>query len=444
MKRNFSRNLLKTLAIAMMYQVSVAQESSQRNLSLQEAFEIAETQNRDLKILSQLSEAAEWAIQQEKDKLLPSLEASLMVSYNGNGWVSDRDFSNGFSIPIPSFGNNFALEAKQLIYAGGAVKQTIHLAENQKKLSELDRKKAQQNIRFGITGLYLEMQKLNNQQLIIEKNIEQTQKMIAQISTKNEMGVALKNNVTRYELQKQSLDVALLKLTNALRILNNELVKLLQLPAGTQLQLQKLSDEEILVLNQANPELYWNEVANENAPELQKASIEIDNIQAQKKLVKSETLPQVFAFASNYLNGPVMIEIPVLDNNFNYWYVGAGIKYDISSLYKNKAKREQVSKYENIALEEELKAKEQLALDIQSASIRFNETLKVYQTQLKNVELANQNYSVVRNRYLNQLSLITEMMDAETMKVDAEMQVENAKINILFQYYQLKKIAGIL
>lgn len=444
MKRNFSCNLLKTLAFALAIQTSYAQENAQRNLTLQEAFEIAETQNRDLKILSQLGEAAEWTIKEEKNKLLPSLEASLMVLYNGNGWVSDRDFSNGFSIDIPSFGNNFALEAKQIIYAGGAIKQSIKLAENNKKMTALDRKKAQQNIRFGISGLYLEMQKLNNQKQIIQKNIAQAQKMISQISSKNELGVALKTNVTRYELQKQSLDVTLLKLNNTLTILNNELVKLLQLPAGTQLQLQNLSDEEVLILSQVDDSAYWNEVAVQNAPELQKTALEIQNIEAKKKLVKSETLPQVFGFASYYLNGPVMIEIPVLDNNFNYWYVGAGIKYDIASLYKNKAKREQVSKYENIALEEEQKAKEQLTLDIESAKIRFDETLKVYETQLKNVELANQNYNVVSNRYLNQLSLITEMMDAETMKIDAEMQVENAKINILFQYYQLKKIAGIL
>lgn len=444
MKRNFSCNLLLTIALSGFVFVGNAQEVSVNKISLQEAFEMAETKNRDLKILTQLSEASEWAVKDEKNKLLPSLEVSAMISYNGNGWVSDRDFSNGFSIPIPDLGTNFALEAKQIIYAGGAINNAIKLAENNQKISHLERKKVQQEIRFGITGLYLEIQKLLNQKQILEKNIAQTQKMILQISTKNEQGVALKNNVTRYELQKQTLEVNYLKLTNTLQILNNELVKLIQLPAGTQLDLQEISEAEQFLSVENISEENWNAIAQANAPELQKALLEVENSKTKQNLVKAENRPQVFGFASNHLNGPVMIEIPVLDNNFNYWYVGIGVKYDIASLYKNKAKREQVNSYALIAQEQELNVKDKLALEIESANIRFSETLNVYKTQLTKLELARENYDVVQNRYLNQLSLITEMMDAENTKLDAEIQVENAKINILFHYYQLKKIAGIL
>ena len=32
--------------------------------------------------------------------------------------------------------------------------------------------------------------------------------------------------------------------------------------------------------------------------------------------------------AADHLDGPVSIEVPVLDNNFNYWYIGIGIRYN--------------------------------------------------------------------------------------------------------------------
>ena len=81
---------------------------------------------------------------------------------------------------------------------------------------------------------------------------------------------------------------------------------------------------------------------------------------------------------------------------------------------------------------------------IDAKYIRYNETIDVYNTQLKSVELANQNYLVIKNRYVNDLVLITEMLDAENSLLDAELNAENAKINILYHYYLLKKISGTI
>jgi outer membrane protein TolC len=96
------------------------------------------------------------------------------------------------------------------------------------------------------------------------------------------------------------------------------------------------------------------------------------------------------------------------------------------------------------ALEINNQLKEQLAKEITAAKIKYTETIDVYNTRLKNVELATQNYNVIKSRYLNDLALITEMLDAENIKIDAELQAINAQVNIVFQNYQLKKLAGLL
>ena len=63
-------------------------------------------------------------------------------------------------------------------------------------------------------------------------------------------------------------------------------------------------------------------------------------------------------------------------------------------------------------------------------------------TQQKSVELAQQNYQVVSNRYKNQLALITDMIDASNMKLNAELQEVNARINIAYTYYNVRYAAG--
>ena len=65
-------------------------------------------------------------------------------------------------------------------------------------------------------------------------------------------------------------------------------------------------------------------------------------------------------------------------------------------------------------------------------------------TQEKQVELADQNYSVVKNRYDNDLALLTDMLDASNMKLSADMALVNARINMLYNYFKLKYITNTL
>ena len=60
------------------------------------------------------------------------------------------------------------------------------------------------------------------------------------------------------------------------------------------------------------------------------------------------------------------------------------------------------------------------------------------------MELADQNYAVVRNRYANDLALLTDMLDASNMKLSAAMALVNARINVLYNYFKLKYITNTL
>ena len=60
------------------------------------------------------------------------------------------------------------------------------------------------------------------------------------------------------------------------------------------------------------------------------------------------------------------------------------------------------------------------------------------------MELANENYRVVSNRYANGLALLTDLIDAGNVKLDAELKAVNARIQILFLYYKMKYVAHTL
>ncbi|MBQ9072994.1 MAG: TolC family protein, partial [Muribaculaceae bacterium] len=148
--------------------------------------------------------------------------------------------------------------------------------------------------------------------------------------------------------------------------------------------------------------------------------------------------------AGNTLDGPITYEVPPINKNINYWWIGLNISYNFSSLYKTNKKRLR-NKLELSRLSDKQEATEaDVDRNIEQAYTLYTQAHEMLATQLKNVELATENYRIVNKRFTNQLALLTDMLDASTAKLDAETRLVNAKINTLYYYYQLKFISGIL
>ena len=164
----------------------------------------------------------------------------------------------------------------------------------------------------------------------------------------------------------------------------------------------------------------------------------------QVKLSRSEMLPKVALVAQNNFNGPITFELPPIDKNLNIWYVGVGVQYSLSSLFKSNKKVAQAKARERQAREQRAAAAEQVNNSVQEAYTNYLQSYNELETQQKNVELARQNYDVVNSRYLNQLALVTDMIDASNIKLDAELSEVDARINIAYAYYKMKYVAGEL
>ena len=60
------------------------------------------------------------------------------------------------------------------------------------------------------------------------------------------------------------------------------------------------------------------------------------------------------------------------------------------------------------------------------------------------VRQAEENYRIVHNRYLNQLSILTDLLDADNVRLDAELQLTDAKVQAVYTYFELRRICGLL
>lgn len=253
--------------------------------------------------------------------------------------------------------------------------------------------------------------------------------------------MALKNDVTRYELQLQTLNLNLTKVRNNRSIINHQLCNTLGLVPGTIID---PTDDAAKQLFAKDGEDHWQTSASANSPQLKMAAISEQIAHQQFKLSQSEMLPKVAFVAQNNFNGPITFELPPVDKNLNTWFIGVGVQYSLSSLFKSNKRVAQAKYRERQAREQRAAAAEQVNNNVQEAYTYYLQSYNELETQQKNVELARQNYDVINNRYLNQLALVTDMVDASNTKLDAELSEVDARINIAYAYYKMKYVAGEL
>jgi outer membrane protein TolC len=414
-------------------------ESQSRMLSIEEMFRLADENNRNIRAVSTAAEVAKERVKTAKNACLPSIDASLSLSYNGNGTIADRDFSHSFVAPIPHFGNNFSLEVSQIVFAGGAIRNGVKIAELQQQITVLNAEQKRQEVRLLIAGNYLELRKLKNQLQVFKSNIAQTQQVLENMRVRVDEGAALQNDITRYELQLQNLNYAKIQLQNAMSLLNNQLTTAAGLPSSVVI----LPDTTAGTTFAVAPVQYRASLAP-TALAVQMAEKSEKIATHSEKISRAERLPQIALFAGDYFNSPVLIEIPALNKNFNYWAVGVGIKYNFSNLYKSASKIRANQLTVRQANEEKAALEEQISLALDEAFVHYNEAFVLLETREKSVELATQNYNVISWRYDNDLALITDLLDAASQKLDAELQAINARINIIYNYYKIKYISGKL
>lgn len=420
--------------------IQVFHAQNSRPLDIQGLFTLIDINNSSVRVSKTSIEAARHDVEAAKSQRLPDINAQLSASFIGNALLTDRDFSEVHGLHSPHLGNQFIVDASQTIYSGGALTAGI-------KMSELGLEKAGiasdltiQQQRFLALSQYLDLEKIANRDQVVKSNIELTKKIISDIEARHRQGVALKNDITRYELQMQTLQLELTKLRNQRAIVNHQLCVSLGIAISDSIvPTEHVADKTFA----RDAHAQWQSAAM-SSPTLRMASVDEQMAGQKEKLAKSELLPKVAVVAQNNFNGPITFELPPVNKNLNIWYVGVGVSYPVSSLFKSNKKLRAAKVAVREAQERKTVAQELVGNQMQAAWTNYQQSYVELQTQQKSVELARQNFEVVNDRYINQLALVTDMIDASNVRLDAELAEVDARINIAYAYYKMKYIAGEL
>ncbi len=419
-------------------------------------YRLADEECQQIILSEQQLQAAKEATQQAKNNLLPNVHVAISGSYIGDAWLMSRGFStsgtteviyagigprnlnNGLQ-PSPHWGNQFSVEAAQVICAGGALVAGIKIAELGEQIAVLNVAKSKQDVRFLLTGYFLDLVKLQNQLAVIDTHIALAEQVLEQMRTKESVGLVLRNDITRYELLLKQLQLTKVQIHDAQSIVRHQLQTTLH-----------RSDDMILVpdtsslvaeyhaLHEIAAEQIWQNRAVDSHIGLQQAEKTEELSEQQVRVARAASIPSITIVAKDELSGPYTSDLIPVNANVNAWFVGIGLQYDLGSLWHNhrairQAKVEREASHTRTAL-----VREEINNAVHAGYVRFLTAFTEVETQEKQVQLADENYALVEKRYSNELALLTDLLDASAMKLQANMALVNARVNLLYNYYQLK------
>lgn len=410
----------------------------QQRLTLDHLLQLADDQSVSIKSHAVAVETARHNEASAKAARLPDVGVTASVGYLGDGLLGNRDFSSWQHINNPHFMNNFALKAQQVIYSGGAIESQIAIAGLNTQIARLDYTRNRQDIRFLVASHYLDLCRIQNRQEVVEKNIMLAETVLDNTKARHRQGTALKTDITRYELQLESLRLQLTKLKASQSIISHQLANMLHLDRNTIIATDFDSLKSHYIPEEGKD---WQMAAAENNANLQMARLAVKINEKKVKLEKSAMLPKVSIVAEEHFDGPITNEVPVIDKNISYWFAGIGLSYNLSALYKSNKKIRQSKASLSQSKEQLAEATEHTTDAVQSTFTDYETALSELATQKKSVELANVRYKVTENRYSNGLALLTDMLDASNSKLEAELSLVDADINIIYNYFKLKYIS---
>lgn len=427
-----------SLVIALFPALFFSQEIKQ--LTADEVAELAVQNHQQLKVSAQNIDIARQNTEVVKLQKLPNITASTSQFYLGDAVAIDKDFSNSTNIPMPHYGSSYAVQATQLIFKGGLVNKSIEMAGLREQLSKLDLEKNKQDVKLLVISNYLDIYKILNQEAVFQNNKKLAQERLKNIQKFYQQGMVTRNEVIRGELAIKNLDQGILTLKNNKKILNYNLSIALGLPTDTEIvPVESLQNKESGI----GIEYYVN-LAHDSNPLLKSAKTNIDVADKNIEIIKTDRMPAISGFGGYSLQRPITTRNPVLDMYSGGWQTGISLSYNIDNLFKTK---------EKVKLGElqKTQANDAMTLTQQNIDMAVNAAYTKYQESIQQAEilndakkLAEENYKITEAKYLNQLAVQAEMIDAQNQKLQSELDYANGEINVLYQYYNLLKSTGTL
>ncbi|WP_227944311.1 TolC family protein [Chryseobacterium sp. X308] len=414
-----------------------------QHLGLQQAVEIGLKNNKNIQI-SHLKQ--EMSVTKEKDlkmEKLPDIEFHTSYNQVTNLFQHQNGvFNKATKYDVINGMYDFTLSASIPVYMGGKIKNTERKAAIDTEISALKTHLDERQLKMSIITAFLQIHHLKEQQSLINDKMKEDSVNIKQVKALKANGVVTVNEVLRTSLQLSNHKMSWTELDNDIQIAEHKLKTILSLPENQEMH---VNTEDLISDNAAIP--YIDELTETALNKNESVEITHKNLslkELDQKITKANYLPKITAGGEYFLKYPNMMFFPPEPYAYRLGMVGVNLTYPIENLYKNKYRMQEARENIYLAKLQIEENEENVRHNVYEAYKKFEETDQKVKIAEEAIKQAKENYRIVRTKYANKLSLITELIDADNAYLEAESNLISVKINRQLKYYQLQYTIGNL
>lgn len=374
-----------------------------------------------------------------RSMLYPELEVGLNAGILGQPVIFQDGLGNPTYPDCPDWSQNYAVNFTQPLYTGGKIRNSIRKSEINRDIAELTTASDIAELKLSLLNRYLTLLNLYRKFDVLSRTIEESERRLVDIRRMKREGLITNNDVLRSEMQLTDNRLLRTETENNIALVSQQIALLI----GRDEKLLIVPDT-VLPEFEALDGVYDDYVAIASGlePGLQIARFRTMAAGHDLKMEKSELLPHLSLYAANTLARPVSRTLA--DMYSNNWNVGLSLSYSISSLYHSKNRIRAAKMNILLSRNAEEQKMQSIRMEIKNAFLRHREALEKVKALELSVRQAHENYRIMHNRYMNQLAILTDLLDADNIRLNAELQLTNAITSAVYAYYQLRKACGRL
>ncbi|HEY0110656.1 MAG TPA: TolC family protein [Fibrella sp.] len=413
-------------------------------MPLSQAIQLALQNNKGIKLADTRTLAAEARSQETKDRSLPQASASLAYSrYDLTGPFSMGQGSDGkplFGLPAGAFNATIGgVTIAKEIFTGFAEKSAEKSAELLARASRLDAQRNRSELVYTVTDAYYNIVKLIRSTTVIDQSIRQFEERERDANNLLKEGIVTANEVLKIQLQRNNLQLSRLQVDKARQTALYNFNLLIGLPDN-----QQITVDTTLVnpVTTAEPLSNFLAQAVQARPEVQANALRLQSAEALLQNTKSSMYPHFGVSAGyNYINPTVRL-IPEANSFISAWNVGAGLTYNIGSLYNLKGRMSSAKTAIDQASLQSQQQTDQIRSEVVTAYNNYQLALEQQNVIRTAVVQARENYRLTESRFRNGLVGSTDLLEANNFLLQAQLNVINAMVDAQLAYQRLLRATG--
>lgn len=421
---------------------SIAATAQEHPLTLRDAIQRSWAVNKTLQVEKTGIEIAENKLQTIKDARLPEASVSGQYMYlpfaptvnlkfqqQAAGSSGETGSATG-GFPTPHSLYLGQLNVSYPLFTGFKLKNNLKQAGLGIEQSQLSGEMQKEIVALQTINLYLGIYKTNQALKVLDENLVRVNNRIKDFKNFVANGILTENELLSAELQQSNLEISIEEAKSNLANLQYRLNTLLQQDVNNPIVIDAAPIETSRLP-------IPSDISQRKDIELMNKRAEITKVGID--LAKGNYYP-VIALTGGYIGA----NIPSILSIGNAVNLGVAVKYNISSLYKNKTEVKAAELSLRQSQERISEAEDKARIELNEATHNYELSLKkqkVYQIALTQ---ATENLRIVSNKNKNGLLDTDKLLEADVQLLQAQINEKTGSIDSQLAYYQLLYTSGQL